>query len=291
MVIKLQPVFIDKIWGGDSLQKTFHYPSGSTCGEAWGISAHKSFSSTISNTKYKGLTLRELYQNHRHLFGFYEENEFPILVKLIDATSDLSIQVHPDNAYAKRENSLGKEECWTILEARKDASILIGHTAQNKEEFKQAIVNKTVLDICKMHPIKAGDFFYIESGTVHAILAGTMLLEVQQSSDITYRIYDYDRTDQHNKKRALHIDNALDVIHFPDHELQTKPTQEFFHYSVHEVTKDTFLVASKYGDYLFILEGEGYIDELFIQKGDFLMIPANNAYHIIGTLKYQKTTF
>jgi mannose-6-phosphate isomerase len=147
------------------------------------------------NGPYKGQTLRDLYNNHRELFGHYKNEEFPIIVKYIDAKEDLSIQVHPDNDYAlKHENSLEKEECWYILDAKADTEIIIGHREKTKDEIRRNL-NKDILNILNYYPIKANDYFYIPQGTVHAICHDTFLIEVSQSNDITYRFYDYDRLD------------------------------------------------------------------------------------------------
>lgn len=290
MIFKLEPVFMDKIWGGDKLKNNYHFNVSDKCGECWGISAHKSASSVITNTSFKGLSLRELYQSNRELFGNYDSDEFPILVKIIDASDHLSIQVHPDDTYAFQFDSYGKEECWYVLDADPDTSIIIGHHAKTKEEFQDALENHTLETLCNVFPIKKGDFFYIEAGTLHAIRKGTMILEVQQSSDITYRVYDYNRL-ENGKPRELHVKEALDVVKIPSNDVIKTHHNRYFNYEI--LTNQTLSkhTSSIHGDYIFIMEGEGVFDQIPVRKGDFLMVSSSVDYTVFGNLRYQKTTF
>ena len=247
----MKPFLKEALWGGTALRDRFGYdiPSEHT-GEAWVISGHPAGPSVVADGEYAGMTLAELWREHGELFGRdkaaaqWEQEElsgqaasklrcesgelsgqdtanrnddtFPLLVKLIDARDDLSIQVHPDDDYAREhENgSRGKTECWYVVDCWEDADIIIGHHAQSKEELKRMIAEKRWSDLLCVRPVKKGDFFYIPSGTVHAIRKGTILLEVQQSCDLTYRLYDYDRL-QNGKPRELHLKKAEDVITCP----------------------------------------------------------------------------
>ena len=157
-----------------------------------------------------------MFKSLPDLFGNISFEQFPLLTKIIVANTDLSIQVHPDNNYAaKNENgSLGKTECWYIMDAKQDATIVIGHNAKNKDEVKSMIAKGQWKDFIREVPVKKGDFFFIEPGTVHSIKGGTVILETQQSSDITYRVYDYDRL-QDGKPRQLHVKQSIDVINAP----------------------------------------------------------------------------
>ncbi len=290
MIIKLEPVFFDKIWGGSKLKRNYNFNVSETCGECWGISAHKSASSKVLHKEFYGLTLRDLYKKHRELFGHYEKDEFPILVKVIDALENLSIQVHPDDNYAKQFDSLGKEECWYILDTEPNTDIIVGHNATSKDEFAKAIKAGTLETLVNQFPIKKNDFFYIEAGTLHAICGGTTILEVQQSSDITYRVYDYNRL-QDGKPRDLHVKEALDVVDIPGKEVITEHNDRFFSYEILSNTTLTKHTSAKHGDYVFIIEGEGHFDKTPVRKGDFLMVPSNNDYSVFGNLTYQKSTF
>ena len=216
-IIELVPVFKEKIWGGRKLETEFGYeiPAGPV-GECWAISAHPAGDDEIASGEYAGRTLSWLWDEHRELFGNCEGDRFPLLVKIIDAKDDLSIQVHPDDDYAaEHENgSLGKKECWYVLSAEPGQTIVVGQRAHSREEFAQMVEEGRWSELLNEIPIKAGDFFQIGPGTVHAIKGGTVILESQQSSDVTYRVYDYDRKQDDGTLRPLHMQQALDVIDF-----------------------------------------------------------------------------
>lgn len=216
-IIELVPVFKEKIWGGRKLETEFGYeiPAGPV-GECWAISAHPAGDDEIASGEYAGKTLSWLWDEHRELFGNCEGDRFPLLVKIIDAKDDLSIQVHPDNDYAAEheDGSLGKKECWYVLSAEPGQTIVVGQRAHSREEFTQMVEEGRWSELLNEIPIKVGDFFQIDPGTVHAIKGGTVILESQQSSDVTYRVYDYDRKQDDGTLRPLHMQQALDVIDF-----------------------------------------------------------------------------
>jgi mannose-6-phosphate isomerase class I len=283
MILKLSPLAFTKVWGGDKLLKIYDMPL-TNIGEIWGISAHKSNSNIIINGQFKGITFRELFTKHRELFGNYPKDEFPLLLKVIDAKEDLSIQVHPDNEYARtNEDSFGKDECWYILEADEKSRIQIGHRAKNRNEMKNAILNNSLEEILLYNSISVGDYYYIPSGKVHAICKNTTLLEVSQSSDITYRLYDYNRLDN-GKLRTLHIQNSLDVISFPDTKNETKHSNKYFTFNIIDF-HDERIKANVYGDYLYVVDGIGTVDDENISKGDFFVITSNSEYKIHGRMK------
>jgi mannose-6-phosphate isomerase len=283
MIIRLEPIPLTKVWGGDKLSNMYSF-SLSNVGEIWGISAHKSNSNKIINGKFKGISFRKLYINHREYFGHYPKEEFPLLFKVIDAKGDLSVQVHPDNNYASiHENSYGKDECWYILDAENDSRIQIGHKARNRDELNNAIINNSLEEMLEYHSVSAGDYYYIPSGKVHAICENTTLLEVSQSSDITYRLYDYNRLDN-GKLRTLHVQNSLDVISFPDTKNEIKHNDKYFSFNIIDV-KDENLKADIFGDYLYVVDGIGSVDEEQISKGDFLVITSNSEYVVHGSMK------
>ena len=216
-MIILNPVFTHNIWGGTRLKTDFGYDiPGNDIGECWGISAHPNGDCTIADGFYEGETLSQLWNEHPELFGYSNLSKFPLLVKIIDAKNDLSIQVHPDDTYAcKNEHgSLGKTECWYILDCKKDSSLIIGHNARTKEELSDMILHGKWNEFIREIPVKKGDFIQIDPGSVHAIKGGIELLETQQNSDITYRVYDYDRL-WNGKPRQLHIQQSIDVITVP----------------------------------------------------------------------------
>ncbi len=273
--------------------------------EEWIISSHKNGMSFINNGEYKGLSLEEFYKNNKELFGIDDE-EFPLLIKIIDAKDDLSIQVHPDDDYAKaNENSLGKSESWYILDTN-NSDIVVGQTARSKEEMALAIKEEKVMDKMNVFDINKGDFFYIKPGTVHAIRKNTKLLEVQQSSDITYRLYDYNRLGDDGKLRELHIDKSLDVIDYNDSDTSQnfKVIEKNSDYSITELANNDLFnvlkidlnneinIAKKDKYYMLILvEGKATINDKDLDlnegvlvlkdteikiKGDGILILANN---------------
>ena len=206
----LQSVMQEKIWGGTKLRDEFGYeiPSDKV-GEYWAISAHPNGVSSIKNGRHAGQKLDKLYAEHRELFGNRPEPVFPLLTKILDANDWLSVQVHPDDAYGlKHEGELGKTECWYVIAADDDAEIIYGHHAKTKEELREQIEAKNWDQLLTKVKVKAGDFFYVPSGTMHAIGSGILILETQQSSDTTYRVYDFDRKDDAGNLRELHLSNS-----------------------------------------------------------------------------------
>lgn len=214
----LQPYFQEKIWGGTKLHDEFGYtlPSERT-GECWAISAHPHGPSTVANGPYAGQTLIEVWRDHRDVFGDAKGDVFPLLTKILDAEADLSVQVHPDDAYAaEHEHELGKTECWYIIAADPGAELIYGHNAKSEAELADMIHSEDWQGLFRHVPVKAGDFFYVPSGTIHALGKGIMALETQQSSDTTYRLYDYDRVDaKTGKKRELHVQQSIDTTTVP----------------------------------------------------------------------------
>lgn len=230
----LNPVFQEKIWGGNRLKTVFNYeiPSNKT-GECWAISAHPNGTCSIQNGPYKGQKLDDLWQSQPDLFGGSHGDVFPLLTKILDAADDLSVQVHPDDAYGlKHEGELGKTECWYVIAAEPGAEIIYGHHAKTKEELAKMIAEGQWDNLLRRIPVKQGDFFYVPSGTIHAIGSGIMILETQQSSDTTYRVYDYDRTDDQGNLRELHVAQSVAVTTVP----HLDPTPEI---------KETMIGSSK----------------------------------------------
>lgn len=281
MIIKLEPIPVKKIWGGKKLSKNYNF-SIQSVGEIWGISGHKSKSNIISSGPYKGMTLRDFYFKYRKFFGFLADPELPIILKVIDAKEDLSVQVHPDNRYANLyEKSLGKDECWFILETKKNSRIQIGHNAISKKEMIQAIESNKITNKLIYRPLKKNDKFYIASGVVHAICKNTTLLEVSQSSDITYRIHDYNRF-ENGQKRQLNIKKALDVMSFPDKKNIIK--EKYFSLKILNFI-DTKRTSNLFGDYIYVVSGSGLLNNEKISKGEFIFISSNFEYKISGDLK------
>ena len=289
-ILFLNPVFKQMIWGGNRLREQFGYDiPGDDTGECWAVSAHPNGDCTVKDGIYEGKTLSELWSSHPELFGNSGLDRFPLLIKIIDAKDDLSIQVHPDDSYAKEhENgSLGKTECWYILDCPENAALVVGHNAGTKEELTEMIRQGEWAELIRQIPVKKGDFIQINPGTVHAIKGGMMILETQQNSDITYRVYDYDRLTD-GKPRQLHVEQSIDVITVPAPsasesvspaaDLPQNTLNELIACDYYKVWKlelagnisfeqtHPFLVAS-------VIEGKGQVNGNEIKKGDHFILP------------------
>lgn len=217
------PILKEKIWGGSTLQKRYgrKLPSD-RIGESWDVACHQNGTSVVANGFLKGMTLKQLIDSYgSELLGQEVQrrfgNEFPLLIKLIDATEFLSVQVHPDDEYAAlhEEGQPGKTEMWYIIHAQPDASLIYGLVpGTTREEFKEAIRAGRLDKYLRSVKVQAGDVLYIPAGVVHAIGPGILICEIQQNSDTTYRVYDWNRLGDDGKPRTLHVDKALDVIDF-----------------------------------------------------------------------------
>lgn len=216
MLFRLKPAGKEYLWGGNTLVREFGKESGSgTLAESWELSCHEDGLSAIADGPYAGISLREYLEGHPQEQGTVPGRfpEFPVLVKWIDAAEKLSVQVHPDDGYAyAHEHQPGKTEMWYVAEAGPGAEIYLGFKRHvTKEEFEKALRDGTICGLLRRIPVKKGDTFFIEPGTVHAIGAGVLVAEIQQSSNVTYRLFDYGRTDKNGRKRELHIRQACEV--------------------------------------------------------------------------------
>ena len=290
-IIFLKPQLKDVVWGGSKLRDEFGYEgAGENTGECWGISAHPNGDDEIINGRFQGMTLSALYKEHREVFGGISSEEFPLLVKIIDAKQDLSIQVHPDDSYVKEHENCpyGKTECWYVMDCPEGAELVIGHNAKTREELADMIHEGRYEELIKNVPVRKGDFLQITPGTVHAIKGGFTILETQQSSDITYRVYDYGRL-VNGKERPLHVQQSIDVITVPDrageealshtdglpeNTLNELISCEYYTVWKLQVAGETaveqkypFLLAS-------VLNGSGTLDGVPVKKGDHFILPA-----------------
>ncbi|MGI6122774.1 MAG: type I phosphomannose isomerase catalytic subunit [Acetivibrionales bacterium] len=311
--IKLIPVFKDYLWGGNLLKTKYNKKSDKEIiAESWELSCHEDGKSVIANGDYAGKTLAEFINiEGQEVLGSRGKRfkGFPIMIKLIDAKNDLSIQVHPDDAFAKQfEEGFGKTEMWYVLECEKDSSLIYGFKRPvSKEEFTLRIKDNTLLDVLNKVPVKKGDVFFIEAGTLHAIGKGIVLAEVQQNSNLTYRIYDYGRLGADNKPRELHIDKAIEVTNLNPSERQPgamgQPENkegciktllaecDYFQTEIIEVqSKALFNVNEESFVSIICLEGETAVvsgdETVVVQKGDSLFLPAGmGEYSVIKPCK------
>lgn len=308
--IFLEPEYKDYIWGGQKLKNKLNknVKNQECTAESWEISTNKNGESTIKNGKYKGKTLTELYNNkelRKEIFGTKCENldEFPLLIKFIDANKSLSIQVHPDNQYAiKNENSQGKTEMWYILDCEPEAQIICGvKKGITKEKLKENINSNKITECLNYIDVKKGDVIYIPSGTIHALLGKTLVAEVQQNSNITYRVYDWGRVGKDGKPRELHIEKALDVINV-DKNIQIKnvindvekiSVVESEYFTTNKINvKDKFKENISNSSFVAfnVIEGNGdlkILDNYYkLEKGDSFIIPACvNGYELNGKME------
>ncbi|MCR8666418.1 class I mannose-6-phosphate isomerase [Aestuariibaculum sp. M13] len=297
--LKFTPILKDKIWGGQKLKTVLNKESNlPNIGESWEISDVEGDTSIVSNGSLKGQSLKELLETYKgDLIGEKNykvfENKFPLLIKFIDAKEDLSIQLHPnDELAAKRHNSFGKTEMWYVFQADDDSNLIVGFNQDmTPEKYLEHLENKTLTKILNFDKVQTGDTYFIEVGRVHAIGAGVMVAEIQQTSDITYRVYDWDRVDDQGNERELHNDLAIDAIDFnmPDNFRVTyKKTENtsnemvscpYFTTSYLKVT-ETLKKENKEDSFLIYMcvEGDAEISangvSETIKKGETLLLPA-----------------
>lgn len=216
-ILFVKSTFKKRIWGSDYFKTKCNLTtSDENYGEYWSLSAHNDGESIIDGGPLANEPLSKVYRDHRALFKNFSSDTFPVMVKMIASNDDLSVQVHPDDNYAQEnENSRGKTECWYIIEAEQNSHIIYGHNALTKSDLIYQVNAHQYESLFIKKTIHQGDFVFVPAGMVHALGKGIVLLEIQQSSDITYRIYDYLRKDANGNERTLHIDKALDVITVP----------------------------------------------------------------------------
>ena len=306
-ILKLNPVFKDYIWGGTRLRDDFGLKTDiNPVAEGWMLACHKDGMNTIDGGEYDGKTLESVIKEggKSKIAGTNSEkfHYFPVLIKLIDAKDNLSVQVHPDNEYAARvEHEFGKTEMWYVLDAAPGATLIYGFKNKiGKEEFKQAIESNTLLDVLNVVEVKKGDMFFIEAGTVHAIGKGALIAEIQQNSNSTYRVYDYGRLGKDGKPRELHIQKAIDVSKTEPAKYGTKPFGKkeeisggarqmltecpLFSVYNYELCGKVELNANEESfNHILVVDGSGKIGGREFKKGDSFFVPANYGnYEIDG---------
>lgn len=303
--LRFKPYFKTVLWGGSRIASFKGVPPlNEPVGESWEISGLDGFVSVVSEGKYAGMTIEELIANFggellgRKVHRIYG-NTFPLLIKFIDASKDLSIQVHPDDTLAReRHGCWGKTELWYTLDPEPGAYIYSGLQASTTpEQLQKHIENNTFSDVLAKFTPNRGDLFYLPAGRIHSIGAGNLILEIQQTSDITYRVYDYNRTDLNGRKRELHIDLALDAIDFRVHEDYMRHIDPivnreivlkecpFFTATLLSIDNRFRLQVSRYNSFRIIIatRGHGAITDSFgnettLRQGETLLIPANTRW-------------
>lgn len=303
-LLKLKPSFKDYIWGGRRLVDDYHKEyDGDVLAESWELSCHPDGPSCLCGGEEDGLTLRQYIEKHgREILGSHcgRFEDFPILIKFIDARDDLSIQVHPDNEYAlKHEGQYGKTEMWYVMDCKEGAFLYYGFAREiSREEFARRIRDNTLTEVLHAYPVQKGDVLFIEAGTIHAIGKDIVIAEIQQNSNVTYRVYDYGRLGKDGKPRDLHIEKALDVTN-------RRPLLRSRSFDPHIADCDYFTVDKVYLDGKIMKRTEGFVDdtsflsilaldgegvircggaELAYRKGDsFLLTAGSGKFEICGS--------
>ena len=293
---KLYPVCKDYLWGGEKLKEKYGKVTDKTpCAESWELSFHKDGLTQVAS----GKTLQEIasakdFGKRAAAFPF-----FPVLNKFIDAKQDLSVQVHPSDEYAlKNENSFGKTEMWYIVEAEQGAGIYLGFNRDvTKEEYETAIKEKRLTDLLNFYQVQAGECYFIPSGTIHAIGKGCLIYEIQQNSNLTYRVYDYGRKDKDGNERELHIDKALKVTSlnkFTPLTFETGVLGKCEYFTVKEYTiKTPFTLVADEQSFACVtcVDGAGELNGESVQKGDSFFVPAGYGEFVLqGNMKIIVTT-
>ncbi len=300
--LKFKPLLKERIWGGQELEKLGKkLPKGKNIGESWEISDVEGDASIVAEGVFKGNSLSELIEVYmEELVGEKVFNkfstEFPLLIKFIDAGDNLSVQVHPnDELSAKRHNAYGKTEMWYVMDCQEGAELYLGFKHKvTMEEYEKRVADGTLMDIMKGYKVSPGDAFFIPAGEIHAIGKGILVAEIQQTSDITYRVFDYNRVDDEGNSRELHTELALDAINFdePFDGIDITPTFEtnaavdmqrcdYFSTNVIEVQGeigcnyselDSFVIFIALDGNMTVGYGEG---EISLNKGETMLIPAS----------------
>lgn len=329
--LRFKPIMKERIWGGRMLPALFGLQTDRPIGEVWTLSDHPSDPSICVNGPLQGKSLSEIIREYPEIYlgtswsARYKElsgMRFPLLIKFLHAEDDLSVQIHPDDEYAlKHENDFGKTEAWYILAAEEEAKIVYGHSFSTREEYFGAIKEKTVPRFLKYLRVRKGDFVFVPAKTLHALLKGTMVIEIQQTSDVTYRVHDWDRVDAEGKSRELHIDKAADVLRYGEgEELRTPAPQiisqsegmthlrliECPYFMIEKVelnspTKETGVIPfsverNDNPDIVIVIEGEGELryegETISLREGDTILIPRNmKRYEVTGRLSFLRTSY
>lgn len=300
-IFKFEPVFKSVLWGGTRIAEFKGIPSqGDHIGESWELSPMPGHESVVAEGQFKGETLPQLLHAHgRQIMGekLYERygDNFPLLIKFIDSTQDLSIQVHPDDELAAaRHNSLGKTEMWYSVLPTSTAYLYAGfNRAMSPEQFRSMVADSTIVDALTKYYTKPGDVFFLPAGRVHAIGEGNFVLEIQEASDITYRIYDYNRRDAQGNLRQLHVDESVDAINYNDKTQEVKnvvanPGEQalvedcaYFTTTLVNVNGEYFLPLAKRQSFTILIATKGNLSvvdpegrETSLPQGQTLLVPA-----------------
>ena len=305
-VLFFKPIPRPAIWGHRLVKDYFGYhdfPEG--IGQSWSFSAQEGASTVCISDPYQGQTLLDLWKNHQELFGHSNE-EFPVIISLVGPEDDLSIQVHPDQEHALKVGfPYGKNEAWYFIDTKDNTNIVYGHNAKDEKQLREYIAEERWDELIKHLDVHAGDFVYLPAGLLHALRKGSIVYEIQQATDITYRFYDYHRQDELGNERELHLEEAIDCLSYNPEEMKNN-IEPIVHHDLHcqqtvFISNDSFTVTQLliHGDYDYqyenyqlatVIKGQGHVDGKLIKVGDNFLIPTHNQVHFDGQMTIMMTT-
>lgn len=305
-ILFFDPIPRPAIWGHTLVRDYFGYkkfPEG--IGQSWSFSAQKDASTICLSEPFKGMTLRELWEKHQELFGHPGE-KFPVIISLVAPEDDLSIQVHPDSQAAKKYGyALGKNEAWYFIKSEDNASIVYGHNAKDEKDLYNYINNDKWDELIKHLSVHTGDFVYLPAGILHALKKGSIVYEIQQSTDVTFRFYDYHRKDKYGNERELHLTQAIDCLSYDQEMMKNNimPVEEKMDNGLKTtfISNDSFTVTKLAieGNNIYetdnyqlatVVKGEGVVDGFNIKIGDNFLIPQHSKIEIDGNMIIMMTT-
>lgn len=305
-ILFFKPIPRPAIWGHTLVKDYFGYndfPDG--IGQSWSFSAQKEASTVCVSEPFVGMSLLDLWENHQELFGHPNE-AFPVIISLVGPEDDLSIQVHPDDEHAKKIGlPCGKNEAWYFIDAKVDANIVYGHNAKDEAELRKWIKEEKWDELIRYLDVHSGDFVYLPAGLLHALRKGSVVYEIQQATDITYRFYDYHRKDEQGNERELHLQQAIDCLSYNKEAMQNNVSpimmqhincQETVFISHDSFTVRQLLISGKYDYYdnnyqlATIVDGQGMVDGNVVKVGDSFLIPIHNQVHFDGAMTIMMTT-
>lgn len=305
-ILFFDPIPRPAIWGHTLVRDYFGYkkfPEG--IGQSWSFSAQKDASTICLSEPFKGMTLRELWEKHQELFGHPGE-KFPVIISLVAPEDDLSIQVHPDSQAAKKYGyALGKNEAWYFIKSEDNASIVYGHNAKDEKDLYNYINNDKWDELIKHLSVHTGDFVYLPAGILHALKKGSIVYEIQQSTDVTFRFYDYHRKDKYGNERELHLTQAIDCLSYDQEMMKNNiiPVEEKMDNGLKTtfISNDSFTVTKlaiegkniyETDNYQLatVVKGEGVVDGFNIKIGDNFLIPQHSKIEIDGNMIIMMTT-
>ncbi len=305
-ILFFKPIAKKAIWGHTLVKDYFGYddfPDG--IGQSWSFSCQKEASTICMSDPYKGLTLLDLWENHQELFGHPSE-EFPVIISLVAPEDDLSIQVHPNEKIARQLGySTGKNEAWYFIEAKENSKIIYGHNASNEEELRQYIKEDRWNDLIRYLDVHQDDFVYLSAGLLHALKKGSIVYEIQQATDVTYRFYDYHRKDENGQERELHLEQAINCLSYDPKDMENniypivtnsdncKQTvyisNNSFTVTKLEIKGQSYYQSDNY-QLATVIKGKGTADHISVKLGDNFLIPVNHQLVLDGQMTIMMTT-